>query len=88
MLVTLLATCDPLGYVDEGQAPFAYNPLAGKVLELFRRRRHTTSDIVMGLPGEADAARAVQFAVAATDWWNTQQDAIWRTRGGLSSRRL
>ncbi len=82
MITTLLATCDPCGYVDAGQAPYRYNPLAGRILHLFRRRRSSPSDIVLEFPGEADAARAVQFAFAVVAWWNEHQDAMWRARGG------
>ena len=86
MLTTLLAACDPCGYVDGGDSPLRYNAAAGKVLHLFRRRRYSTTDIVLELPGEADAARAVQFAHVASAWWTAQQDAVWRNRGGLTAR--
>ena len=88
MLTTLLATCDPCGYVDDGQTPFQYNALAGEMLKLFRRRRYSPTDLILTFPGEADAGRALQFAAAATDWWDRQQDAMWRNRGGVTSRRL
>jgi hypothetical protein len=88
MLTTLLATCDPCEYVDAGALPFRYNPIAGDVLRLLQRHRHSAADVVMLLPGEADASRAIQFAFAARDWWNNQQDARWRARGGQERRGL
>ena len=88
MLVTLLATCDPCGAVDRGAPPFQYNPIATKVLQVLQRRRYNPADIILQLPGEADAAWALAFAYAATDWWIAQQDAMSRTRGGVAMRGL
>lgn len=70
MLTSLLAGCDPCGYVDGGGSPNLYAAIALDGV----RRLHRGSDVpdLLGIfPGDADAASALKFARVAIDWWST-----------------
>lgn len=71
MLTALLATCDPYGYVDEGNPPAAYTHTAWKVA-LRLEAGLGAGDIVEALAPSADESAAERFAWAALQWWADQ----------------
>lgn len=69
MLTTLLAGCDPCGYVDQGGSPNLY---AGMALATLRRLHRGTDavDLLNVFPDDASAPAALQFARVAVHWWS------------------
>ena len=70
MLTTLMAGCDPCGWVDQGGSPNLYVEASREVLVALQHRADVTA-VVMTLPGEADVEPAMTFARVAVDWWRT-----------------
>ena len=75
MLVALLAAADPLGRVDAGHRPDAYEPVAAVMLSTLRAGGRSPS-IVRALSEQSPAGldtgaerAANAFAAAAMDWW-------------------
>lgn len=79
MLVTLLAACDPCGYVQAGASPASYSHLAPALADCLARPGCRSVDVLGMFPNDADAAAALQFARAALDWWARQREGIPRT---------
>lgn len=76
MLVALLAAADPLGRVDAGHRPDAYEPVANVMLSTLRsggRSKQIVEALSEQSPSrelDAGARRAANaFAAAAMDWW-------------------
>ena len=67
MLTALLAGCDPCSYVASGGSPDLYAGLAVEALERIEAGAGP-ADVVLALPGEADASAAWQFANVAVEW--------------------
>ena len=67
MLTALLAGCDPCSYVASGGSPDLYAGLAVEVLQRIEAGAGP-ADLVLALPGEADATAAWQFASVAVEW--------------------
>ena len=85
MLTMLAAGCDPCGWVDTGRSPNLY---AGVALDALKRIRVGAEpvDLVMALPGDADAGAGLRFALAAITWWNGEREqATRRLDGALSA---
>ena len=80
MMTALLATCDPCGYVQGGDSPTRYMPLAAALAARFGERGCHPVDLYLQFPDEADAATAMQVCEAATDWWSRDRDAVSRCR--------
>lgn len=68
MLTTLLATCDPCGYVAAGRTAERYTGTARDVLATLRGGGGI-SDVLLTLP-EAEVEQAHRFARVATHWWS------------------
>lgn len=79
MFLALLAATDPCGHMERGETLVPYSSIAAATLQRLLRQRYHVADVVMLFPGDADAARALQFANAAVDWWETQCNALSRT---------
>src|SRR5688500_10660165 len=76
MLIALLAATDPLGKIDAGKGPDAYEPLATRVLAVMQQGggpAHVVAAIQMQAPGnhlDGVAERAaVAVSEAVADWW-------------------
>ena len=77
MTMTLLAACDPCGYITAGGSPVEYAALADQVaLRLTQGGRH--AEILAVFPGQANGAAALQCATAALDWWTRDHSAASR----------
>ena len=74
MLTTLMAGCDPCGWVDAGRSP---NQYAGVALDMLSALHHGADvpRLLMRFPGDASVEKATRFARVALDWWQTAQDA-------------
>ena len=83
MLVTLLASCDPCGYVDAGGSPNLYAGVAGDALTVLHAGAGLI-DLVMAMPPEADASAAWRFANAALSWWASKREVTARAMKVLS----
>lgn len=73
MLTTLLAGCDPCGWVEAGGSPNLYAGLALEVVGALHRDAGVPA-VVMMLPGEAALEPTTKFARVAVDWWRTTRD--------------
>lgn len=78
MFLALLAATDPCCHMERGETLVPYSSIAAATVQRLQRQRYHVADIVMLFPGEADAARALQFANAAVDWWEAQCNALSR----------
>ena len=67
MLTTLLASCDPCGYLAAGRTAQRYTEAARDVLATLRGGGGIT-DVLLTLP-EADVEQAHRFARVAAHWW-------------------
>ena len=72
MLTALLAGCDPCSYVAAGGSPDLYAGLAVEALERIEAGGGP-ADLVLALPGDADACAAWQFASVAVEWCGSQR---------------
>ena len=68
MLTTLLAACDPCGWVDEGGSPNLYAGLALATLKLLQVGADAPTLLTV-LPSDTETPAAMQFTRAAVDWW-------------------
>lgn len=73
MLTTLLAGCDPCGWVEAGGSPNLYAGVALEVVGALHRDVGVP-DVIMMLPGEAALEPTTKFARVAVDWWRTTRD--------------
>ena len=76
MLVALLAAADPLGRLDAGHRPAAYEPVAVEIFEVLRAGGRDAQVIAtlaaqceQGVLDTTQRRAANAFLAAALDWW-------------------
>ena len=80
MIVALLAASDPLGRIDDGHRPAAYEPVAAQVFDALRDGDRGTAVIeIIAAQAPAGALTPLQyrathaFLAAALDWWASSE---------------